>query len=89
MTDGEPDELEVLDADAVGVDVTVDVLEAKVVVVAVVESDFVPLLVISIDTVVDAQKVVDEVPLPLALTVALTVSVNNPDGEFDFDSTAV
>ncbi len=89
VTDGELDELEVLDADVVGVDVTVDVLEATVVIVAVVESDFVPLIVISIDTVVDAHKVGEGVPLPLALNVPLSVTDMNPDGDVDVDPVVV
>jgi hypothetical protein len=89
VTEGELDELEVLDTDAVGDEEAIDEFEGILVNVAVFDCDFVPLVVISLDTVVDAQKVGEEVPLPLAVIVPLTVSEANSDSDDDDDSTAV
>ena len=86
VTEGELEELEVLDAEAVGVEEAIDEFEGKLVNVAVLDCDFVPLVVMSLVTVVDAQKVVEEVPLTLAVIVPLTVNEMIPDDEADGDS---
>ena len=69
VTDGELDKLETLVADVVGVEEAIDEFEGLLVMVAVFDCDIVPLVVMSLVTVVDAQRVAEEVMLPLELIV--------------------
>jgi len=69
VTEGELEELEVLNADAVDVKEAIDDIEGILDIVAVFDCDFVPLAVKSPDTVVDGQVVAEEIPLTLAVNV--------------------